>query len=39
MEEWDPGITMLLRKPVSSASLAKAAAAVLQGSAAVAVSQ
>ncbi len=31
MEEWDAGITMLLRKPVSSASLARAAVAVLQG--------
>jgi len=34
MEEWDAGITMLLRKPVSSDSLARAAAAVLQGAAA-----
>jgi signal transduction histidine kinase len=29
-EEWDTSITMLLRKPVSSDSLAKAAAAVLE---------
>jgi signal transduction histidine kinase/ActR/RegA family two-component response regulator len=33
MEEWDAGITRLLRKPVSSDVLAKAASAVLQGAA------
>jgi CheY-like chemotaxis protein len=33
MEEWDASITRLLRKPVSSDMLAKAASAVLQGAA------
>ncbi len=33
MEEWDASITKLLRKPVSSDMLAKAASAVLQGAA------
>jgi signal transduction histidine kinase/ActR/RegA family two-component response regulator len=33
MVEWDPNITLLLRKPVSSDALGKAASAVLQGAA------
>ncbi len=33
LEEWDPGITLLLRKPVSQEGLAEAAQAVLRGAA------
>jgi CheY-like chemotaxis protein len=33
MAEWDANITLLLRKPVSSDALAKAASTVLQGAA------
>ncbi len=33
MEEWDPGITLLLRKPVSQDRLAEAAQTVLRGAA------